>query len=98
METLKRCLRIELSSALLEQLRALDKTQRREIGRRVEEVQRTFGQPHVHHGAGIRDLGGKTYECRISLHQRLVFVVIEGCLYFHFLGNHNDVERFLRNK
>ena len=91
-------MRIELSPTLLEQLRALDKAQRREIGQRIEEARRSFGQPHIHHGAGIRDLGGKTYECRISLDQRLVFVVKEGCLYFHFLGNHNDVNRFLRNQ
>lgn len=90
-------MQIELSSTLLEQLRALDKAERREIGQRIEEVRRGFGQPHVHQGAGIRDLGAKTYECRISLHQWLVFVVKEGCLYFHFLGNHNDVTRFLRN-
>jgi hypothetical protein len=97
METSNRSLRIELDPDLLEQLRALNKPQRREIGGCIEEARVTFGRPHLHRGAGIRVLKSGVYECRISLQQRLIFTADKGVLYFHFIGNHNEVSRFLRN-
>jgi len=95
--TSKPSLKIEFDPDLLEQIRAFDKEQRRAIGELVEKVRLGFGQPHLHGGTGLRALGSDVYECRLNLRQRLVFTLEHGLLYFHFLGNHEDVRRFLKN-
>jgi len=95
--TSKRSLKIEFDPALLQQLRAFDKDQRRQIGELIEKVRASFGQPHLHSGTGLRALKSGVYECRLNLRQRLVFTREPGSLYFHFMGNHNDVNRFLNS-
>jgi hypothetical protein len=91
-------LRIEFKVDLLHQLRTFDKTDRRAVGELVEKVRTGFGQPHLHGGTGLRALGGDVYECRLNLRQRLVFTLRTGTLYFLFIGNHEDVKRFVKNQ
>ena len=95
--TSKPSLKIEIDPELLQQLRGLDKDQRRMIGGLFEKVRVSFGQPHLHSGTGLRALRSGVYECRLNLRQRLVFTLESGSLYFHFMGNHNDVNRFLKS-
>lgn len=90
-------LRIEIDLDLLDALRALTKAEQKEIGDLIQEVRKKFGRPHLHHGIGIRDLGEDVYECRRNLHQRLIFTAHKGYLYFHMIGNHNQVRQFLKN-
>jgi len=90
-------LKIEIDPDLLQQLRGFDKDQRRQIGELIEKVRISFGQPHLHGGTGLRDLRSGVYECRLNLRQRLVFTLKPGSLYFHFMGNHNEVNRFLKS-
>ena len=95
--TSKHSLKIEIDPQLLQQLRSFDKDQRRLIGELIEKVRISFGQPHLHGGTGLRALRSGVYECRLNLRQRLVFTLEPGSLYFHFLGNHNEVNRFLKS-
>jgi mRNA-degrading endonuclease RelE of RelBE toxin-antitoxin system len=95
--TSKSSLKIEIDPELLQQLRALDKDQRRVIGERIEKVRVSFGHPHLHGGTGLRALRSGVYECRLNLRQRLVFTLEPGSLYFHFMGNHEEVNRFLKS-
>jgi len=44
----------------------------------------------------VRDLGHGFYECRKGLKQRLVFEHSQGLLYFHILGDHDKVRKFLK--
>ena len=81
---------------MLASLRALDKAERKEIGELIEDVRTSFGDPHSHRGIGIRSLGKGLYECRRGLAVRLVFAAYRGLLYFHMMGNHDDVQRFLK--
>ena len=54
--------------------------------------------PHNHRGLGIRDLGNGFYECRKGLKTRLIFErLTPRNLYFHVIGNHDDVKRFLKH-
>jgi mRNA-degrading endonuclease YafQ of YafQ-DinJ toxin-antitoxin module len=88
---------------LLAQLRALSKEERQQIGELIHRVEDSFGRPHEHWGIGIRDLAPKgsrhgVYECRLSKAVRLVFTVVDrSTLYFHMMGNHNEVQRFLKS-
>ena len=95
--------RVEFDDDLLAQLRDLPKAERQQIGQAIRRVQQGFGRPHQHSGIGIRDLAPKrsrypVYECRVSRPIRLVFTVVDGStLYFHLMGTHDDVQRFLRS-
>lgn len=77
-------------------LRGLPKADRQEIGELIRGVCESFGNVHAHRGLGVRDLGHGFYECRKGLKQRLIFEHAQGVLYFHTLGDHEDVKRFLR--
>ena len=94
---------VELDDDLRAQLRDLPKSERQRIGEAIRRVQESFGRPHLHAGIGIRDLAPKrsrypVYECRVSRPIRLVFTVMDkSTLYFHIMGTHDDVQRFLRS-
>ncbi len=58
-----------------------------------------WGTPHAHHGAGIRKLGSKLFECRAGLRLRLLFQpnARERELIFFEMGNHDEIRRLLRS-
>lgn len=91
-----------MDDGLLAALRAMTKEERRRIGEVIQEVRTGFGRPHLHAGTGIRDLsprGSKEniYECRVGRSLRLIFTVERSTiLYFHMLGTHDEVRRFLK--
>jgi mRNA-degrading endonuclease RelE of RelBE toxin-antitoxin system len=89
-------LAIEIDPDLLAQLRQLPKTERRKVGDAIESVRADWGRPHLHSGAGIRRLGANLHECRVGLQSRLLFQTIGTSLYFHFMGSHDEVQKFLR--
>lgn len=70
--------------------------ERRRIGEAFAAAQASIGQPHLHRGTGLRKLHEDYYEVRIGLVQRLVFENTGVALVFEFLGNHDDVKRFLK--
>jgi hypothetical protein len=96
METSKRRLEIKFDPDLLAALRSCTKAERKEIGDLIERVRESFGNPHAHAGTGIRALGQGLYECRHGLSLRLIFAAYSGMLYFHAIGDHEAVRRFLR--
>jgi hypothetical protein len=57
-----------------------------------------MGYPHLHRGIGLRKLQDDYYEIRIGLQQRLVFENTSEALVFEFLGDHNEVKRFLKSR
>ncbi|MBL9187988.1 MAG: hypothetical protein JNK23_10950 [Opitutaceae bacterium] len=87
---------VRIDSRLLAELRRLSATERRAAGEAIALAQEFFGAPHVHTGAGVRKLKGRWYEVRAGLDQRIVFRECEDCLSFEFMGNHDDVQRFLK--
>jgi ribosomal protein S27AE len=50
----------------------------------------------VHGGAGVRKLKERWYEVRSDLDLRLIFRDCDECLSFEFMGNHDEVRRFLK--
>ena len=60
------------------------------------KIPAAFGRPHVHSGLGIRQLRPGTYEARAGLHLRAVFNREGATLVVELLGNHNEVQRYLR--
>jgi hypothetical protein len=73
------------------------------VGRLIQRVQENFGSPHLHSDTGIRDLSPKgsrlnVCEYRIGKGLRLIFTLESpALLYFHTIGNHDEVRRFLKS-
>ena len=88
---------IRIDQRLLLAIRKLAAAERRELGGAIAAAQAVFGSPHAHTGAGVRKLKGRWYEMRAGLDRRLVFRECDDCLSFEFMGNHDDVQRFLKS-
>jgi hypothetical protein len=88
---------IRIDNALLAALRKYAAADRRELRGAIAAAQETFGLPHAHTGAGVRKLKGRWYEVRAGLDRRLVFRECDDCLSFEFMGNHDEVRRFLKS-
>lgn len=56
-----------------------------------------FGRPHVHSGISIRRLRKNVFECRAGLKLRLLFRENKGRLEFFLVGDHDEVQAWLRN-
>jgi len=78
-------------------LKGMAEERRAEIIAIIKRVAECYGQPHKHHGLGIRPIG-PDMECRDSLNKRLVFFEENGALCFAFYGNHDEVKRRARRK
>jgi len=83
----------------LGQLRALSRDERRQIGEAITKISETMGRPHQHNGIGLRKLQGVFFEGRSGLKLRLIFELLsDGTLYFHLLGNHDEIRNFLKRR
>ncbi len=87
---------VRIDQRLLATVRKLAAAERREIGGAIAATQELFDSPHAHTGAGIRKLKGRWYEVRAGLALRIIFRECDDCLSFEFMGNHDDVQRFLK--
>ena len=85
-----------LSPAFRKTLRAYAKEVRAEAGYAISQVQEHFGEPHRRSGLGIRNLPGNYYEVRVHLDIRLLFRDTPAGLVFEFVGNHDEVRRFIK--
>ncbi|MBM3883274.1 MAG: hypothetical protein FJ387_26775 [Verrucomicrobia bacterium] len=90
--------RIRIQPDLLKAIRAMSASERRAVGERIAQAQRHLGQPHLHRGIGLRKLRDDWYEIRLGLKLRLVFENTPDALVFEFLGDHDDVKRFLKHR
>ncbi len=88
---------VRIDQQLLAAIRRLAANERRELGGVIAAAQEMFGSPHIHTGAGVRKLRGRWYEVRAGLERRLVFRECDDCLSFEFMGNHDEVQRFLKS-
>lgn len=57
-----------------------------------------WGQPHLHTGRGIRTLAPGVFETRMGRDLRLVFEPMGNVLTFDFIGNHDEVRAYTRNR
>lgn len=58
----------------------------------------TFGRPHAHSGGNVRPLHPPIYELRATLALRVVFVRRGDSLLVDFVGDHDAVRDYLRNR
>lgn len=89
---------IWIHPALQKQIRTLPKKDRRAIGQAIADAQLNLGQPHLHKGIGLQKLTRDLYEIRVGLKLRLVFSQTKSTLRFKMMGNHDEVQRFLKTR
>lgn len=87
---------VRIHPHLLAEIRAKSHGERRQIGEAIAAAQSALGQPHLHRGIGLRKLRDDYYEIRIGIKLRLIFENTPSALGFEFLGNHDEVTRFLK--
>jgi hypothetical protein len=61
-------------------------------------VAAAFGNPHAHSGLGLRKLARRSYEIRVHLHWRIVFIHDGDTLVAYDLMTHDEVARWLRGQ
>ncbi len=61
----------------------------------IADVEASFGDVHRHAGTGLRNLGRNSYEARIGLQWRIVFILNGKELLAYDIMNHDEVSRWL---
>ena len=88
---------LSIDPAVLQRLQSLPKTEKVECLLALCELAEFFGRPHVRRGLGIRKLGNKLFECRGNVALRFLFQDRPADLFVFFLGNHDEIKKFLRS-
>ena len=88
---------IEFSPRFKAQSRALPAERQKLVGHAVAALSDAFGKPHLHSGLGIRRLKRDYFEFRADRDMRMVFKLEGSTASLIFLGNHDDVRRFIKN-
>jgi mRNA-degrading endonuclease RelE of RelBE toxin-antitoxin system len=78
-------------------LRRLRPPERMEVQRHVDALVRAFEADTFPIGLGLRKLGGSLWEFRINLSLRILFQWEKQSVTFLFIGNHNEVQQFVRH-
>jgi hypothetical protein len=88
---------VELDEDFRTEVKALNKEARHLIGHAIAEVQRCFGNPHIHSGIGVRKLRPRLYEARTDLGERLLFEDRDDALFFFKRGDHKEIQKYLKS-
>lgn len=64
----------------------------------ISDVSAAFGDPHRHRGLGLRKLAARSYEIRVHLQWRVVFLHDGSNLIAYDIMNHDEVSRWLRGQ
>lgn len=64
----------------------------------LKELPHQFGRPHLHSGLGIRRLRPATFEFRASRALRGLFLWRQGEIRVEFIGSHDEIHRYLRDR
>ena len=71
---------------------------REKASQAISKVAAAFGDPHQHRGLGLRKLARRSYEIRVHLQWRVVFVHDGTSLIAYDIMNHDDVALWLRGQ
>lgn len=89
-------LSIEFSARFKAQSRALPAARQALVAHAVAALGDAFGKPHLHSGLGIRRLKRDYFEFCAD-RARMVFKLEGSTASVMLVGNHDDVQRFIKN-
>ena len=67
-------------------------------GKAIAKVGAAFGGPRQHRGLGLRKLARRSYEIRVKLQWRVVFIHDGETLIAYDIMDHDEVSRWLRGQ
>lgn len=71
---------------------------REKAGKVIAAVAAAFGEPHKHSGLGLRKLARRSYEARVHLQWRVVFIHAGKSLIAYDVMDHDEVASWLRGQ
>jgi len=71
---------------------------RKKAGVAIGQVAAAFGDPHTHRGLGLRKLARHSYEIRVHLQWRVVFLHDGETLIAYDVMTHDEVSLWLRGR
>ena len=71
---------------------------RRKISKTITQVSMAFGDPHQHRGLRLRKLARRSYEIRVHLQWRIVFIHDQKSLIAYDIMNHDEVALWLKGQ
>jgi hypothetical protein len=91
-------IRIDINPRLVRSTQKLGSQVTVQVEQKLSAVAKGFGDSHKHSGLGLRKLGRRSYEVRVHLQWRIVFIKEEDRLTAYGLMNHDQVARWLKGR
>jgi mRNA-degrading endonuclease RelE of RelBE toxin-antitoxin system len=91
-------IRVLLSERIQKTAGKLPEDVREKAAKAIADVAAAFGDPHQHRGLGLRKLAKRSYEIRVHLQWRVVFLHDGKTLIAYDVMNHDDVLRWLKRQ
>jgi plasmid maintenance system killer protein len=91
-------IRVLLSERIKKTAGKLPPAVREKAAKVIAAVAAAFGDPHRHRGLGLRKLARRSYEIRVHLQWRVVFIHDGKDLVAFDVMNHDEVSLWLRRR
>ena len=91
-------IRVLLSERIKKTAGRLPLDVREKASQAIADVGAAFGDPHRHRGLGLRKLARRSYEIRVHLQWRVVFIYDGKALIAYDVMNHDEVSLWLRGQ
>ena len=91
-------IRVLLSERIKKTAGKLPPDVREKASKAIADVSAVFGNPHQHHGLGLRKLARRSYEIRVHLQWRVVFIHDGKSLVAYDVMNHDEVSLWLKGQ
>jgi mRNA-degrading endonuclease RelE of RelBE toxin-antitoxin system len=88
-------IRIELTPRIRKTAAKLQVETRRKAETALAMLPKHFGNPHEHHGVGLRKLGRRSYEMRIDLRWRILLIHDSDGLIAYDIMSHDEIVSWL---
>jgi len=89
-------IRVLLSERIKKTAGQLPPDVRRKASQAIADVGAAFGDPHQYRGLGLRKLARRSYEIRVHLQWRVVFIYDGKALIAYDIMNHDQFTLWLR--
>ena len=91
-------IRVLLSERIKKTADKLSPGLREKASQTIADVAAAFGEPHRHRGLGLRKLASRSYEARVHLQWRVVFIHDKNALIAYDVMTHDEVALWLRGQ
>ena len=91
-------IRVDIGARLARTVIKLDPQTVAELEAKLARVAAQFGEAHRHGGLGLRKLGRRSYEARVGLDLRIVFIHEGDRLTAYDLMTHDQVRKWLKGR